>query len=92
MKLSDISSGFRFGLCKYFPKLAIKFHSKFKGRCNCCGDCCIGCKKFKDNKCLDYENRPLTCKVAPFQLDLLLDKKYKNCINSANPTKTEKGK
>ncbi len=81
--LGYLALRYRKWLCKYFPKVALKVYSKHKGECNNCGDCCRtkewNCEYLKDNKCTNYKDRPLSCKVGPFPFDLWFNEKYKNC-------------
>jgi hypothetical protein len=59
----------------YFDKL-----KKRIGNCKQCGECCIGCKYLKNNKCSVYNNRPWFC-YKEFPLDKLDQKVFgvKNC-------------
>lgn len=41
-----------------------------KWQCLKCGKCCekMKCRFLKDNRCLDYEKRPIVCKLFPLSL------------------------
>lgn len=53
------------------------------GHCKQCGDCCkwgdTQCPHLKNNMCTVHNDRPLTCRVAPYCFDLWWDDKFKRC-------------
>lgn len=81
-KFKQIINNIRINLIYFFyPSYIIKSHSRRKGQCKKCGQCCKRCLYLtEDNSCSVYHNRPRWCAVD-FPIDNLDIKlrEIKNC-------------